>query len=181
MNILTLGDIVGRSGREAVQKYLPKLIEKENIHFVIANGENSASGFGITKKIYDELISYGVHCITLGNHSYDKSEIMAFMEENPNISLIRPLNFLSNNPGKGFKVFDLINGKKILVTQVHTKLFINLPLNDPFEVIDKNIIPILESQNIDLSVLEIHGEATSEKNAIANYYDGKFNIIYGIY
>jgi len=179
MNFLMIGDVVGRTGRNALQSHLSEIKRKFEIDFTIVNAENSAAGFGITPKIYEEFISMGVDAVTLGNHSWDKNEIIDYMELNPNHSIIRPLNFLNNSPGRGYKIFDHSNGKKILVCQIHTKLFINLPLNDPFQCLDTEIISLLEAGKADYSFLEVHGEATSEKNGIGQHYDGKFTGIYG--
>ena len=129
MNFLMIGDVVGRVGRNALHSNLTEIKKKFEIDFTIVNAENSAAGFGLTPKIYEELIAMGVDAVTLGNHAWDKIEIIDYMESNPNHSIIRPLNFLNDSPGRGYKIFDHPNGKKILVCQVHTKLFINLPLN----------------------------------------------------
>ena len=174
-----IGDVVGRAGRNALQSHLADIKRKFEIDFTIVNAENSAAGFGITPKIYEELISMGVDAVTLGNHSWDKNEIIEYMENNPDHSIIRPLNYLNNSPGRGYKIFHHSSGKKILVCQVHTKLFINLPLNDPFHCLDTEVISLLDAGNSDYSFLEVHGEATSEKNGIGHHYDGKFTGIYG--
>ncbi len=179
MNFLMIGDVVGRVGRNALHSHLSQIKKKYEIDFTIVNAENSAAGFGLTPKIYEDLISIGVDAVTLGNHSWDKNEIIDYMEANPDHSIIRPINFLNNSPGRGYKIFNHSNGKKILVCQVHTKLFINLPLNDPFYSLDTEIISLLEAGKADYSFLEVHGEATSEKNGIGQHYDGKFTCIYG--
>ncbi|MDC0861422.1 TIGR00282 family metallophosphoesterase [Alphaproteobacteria bacterium] len=179
MNFLMIGDVVGRVGRNALRSSLSEIKKKFEIDFTIINAENSAAGFGLTPKIYEELIGMGANAITLGNHAWDKIEIIDYMKNNPNHSIIRPLNFVNDSPGKGYKIFDHANGKKILVCQVHTKLFINLNLNDPFYSLDTEIISLLEAGKADYSFLEVHGEATSEKNGIGQHYDGKFTGIYG--
>lgn len=179
MNFLIIGDVVGRSGRNALKEKLSAIKIKNKIDFTIVNAENSAAGFGLTGKIYEEMISWGADAVTLGNHAFDRDDIISYMENNPNHNIIRPLNFLEEAPGRGFKIFQHSSGKSVLVSQVHTKLFINLPLNDPFEVIDKKLLSIMIDNKIDFSFLEVHGEATSEKNGIAQNYDGKFTAIYG--
>jgi metallophosphoesterase (TIGR00282 family) len=179
MNFLMIGDVVGRVGRNALRTHLSEIKKKFDIDFTIINAENSAAGFGLTPKIYEELITMGADVVTLGNHAWDKIEIIDYMEANPNHSIVRPLNFLNDSPGKGYKIFDHTNGEKILVCQVHTKLFINLPLNDPFYSLDTEIISLLDAGKADYSFLEVHGEATSEKNGIGHHYDGKFTGIYG--
>ncbi len=179
MNFLLIGDVVGRVGRLALQKNLPYIKDKFKIDFTIVNGENSAGGYGITGKIYEEMMSWGVNAVTLGNHAWKKDEIIPYMENNPNHNIIRPLNFKDDSPGQGYKVFTHNNGKRILVCQVHGKTFIDLPLNNPFEAIDTKIISIINDHDIDYSFLEVHAEVTSEKNGIGQHYDGKFTAIYG--
>ena len=179
MNFLFIGDLVGRAGRNALHKHLPKIKEKYKIDFTVVNAENSAAGFGITPKIYEELTSLGVDAVTLGNHSWDKPEIIDYINTNPNNNIIRPINFLKNSPGNGFKIFQHKNGFNILICQVHTKLFIDIPLNDPFYTIDNEILSLLDANKANYSFLEVHGEATSEKNGIGQHYDGKFTGIYG--
>ena len=179
MKFLLIGDVVGRSGRLALQKYLPKIKEKFKIDFTIVNAENSAGGYGITGKIYEEMISWGVDAITLGNHAWKKDEIISYMENNPDHNIIRPLNFKQGSPGQGFKIFTHKNSKRILVCQVHGQTFIDLDLDNPFQTIDTKILSIINDHNIDYSFLEIHAEVTSEKNGIAQHYDGKFTAIYG--
>ena len=109
MNVLICGDIVGKSGRNVLKTKLPNLIKEKKIDFVIANGENAASGFGITKKICEELYSYGVDAITTGNHIWDQKEIIEHIETEKR--LIRPCNFPKDTPGNGFGIFQLKNWK----------------------------------------------------------------------
>tara|TARA_Y100000996_G_scaffold411669_1_gene396268 strand:- start:787 stop:1602 length:816 start_codon:yes stop_codon:yes gene_type:complete len=179
MNFLVIGDVVGRSGRLALQKNLHNIQKKFKIDFTIINCENSAGGYGITGEIYEDIMSWGADAITLGNHAWKKKEIISYMENNPSHNIIRPLNFLEDSPGRGYKVFTHKNGKKILVCQVHGKTFIDLPLSNPFETIDTKILSIINDHEIDYSFLEVHAEVTSEKNGIAHHYDGKFTAIYG--
>tara|TARA_A100001011_G_scaffold34269_1_gene32676 strand:- start:1003 stop:1818 length:816 start_codon:yes stop_codon:yes gene_type:complete len=179
MNFLVIGDVVGRSGRTALKKNLSKIQKKFDIDFTIVNAENSAGGFGLTGKIYEDLISWGADAITLGNHAWKQKEIIGYMEKYPNHSIIRPLNFEIGSPGNGFKIFTHENGKRILVSQVHGQTFIDFPLDNPFNSIDTQLLSIINDHNIDFSFLEVHAEVTSEKNGIAQNYDGKFTAIYG--
>ena len=179
MKFLVIGDVVGRSGRLALQKYLPKIKKQYEIDFTIVNAENSAGGYGITGKIYEEIISWGVDAITLGNHAWKKEEIIPYMENNLDHNIIRPLNFKEGSPGQGYKIFTHNNGKRILVCQVHGQTFIDLQLDNPFKAIDSKILSIIKDHNIDYSFLEVHAEVTSEKNGIGQHYDGKFTAIYG--
>ena len=179
MNFLVIGDVVGRSGRTALKENLKKIQKQFNIDFTIVNAENSAGGYGITGKIYEDLISWGADAITLGNHAWKQKEIIDYMESNPNHSIIRPLNFEAGSPGKGYKIFTHENGHRILVSQIHGQTFIDLPLDNPFNSIDTQLLSIINDHNIDFSFLEVHAEVTSEKNGIAQNYDGKFTAIYG--
>ena len=179
MNFLVIGDVVGRAGRSVLQKNLDKIKNKFAIDFTIVNAENSAGGYGITGKIYEEMMSWGVDAITLGNHAWKKDEIIPFMQNNPDHNIIRPINFQQGSPGQGFKIFTHSSGKRILVCQVHGKTFIDIPLENPFHEIDTKILSLINDHNIDYSFLEVHAEVTSEKNGIAQHYDGKFTAIYG--
>ena len=116
MKFLFCGDIVGKSGREAVLKYVPLLREKLKLDFVIVNGENAAQGFGITRKICEELYTSGVDVVTTGNHIWDQKETFAHISEDPR--LIRPLNFPKNTPGKGYAVIENARGQKLMVVNV---------------------------------------------------------------
>ena len=179
MNFLVIGDVVGRSGRNALQRHLPDIKKKFHIDFTIINGENSAAGYGITGKIYEDFINWGADAITLGNHAWKKDEIIPYMENNPDHSIIRPLNFPDGSPGQGYKIFNHSSGSKILVCQVHGQTFTDLPLTNPFESIDTKILSLINDHGIDFAFLEVHAEVTSEKNGIAQHYDGKFTAIYG--
>ena len=167
MNFLVIGDVVGRSGRTALKENLKKIQKQFKIDFTIVNAENSAGGYGITGKIYEDLISWGADAITLGNHAWKQNEIIDYMESNPNHSIIRPLNFEVGSPGKGFKIFTHENGHRILVSQIHGQTFIDLPLDNPFNSIDTHLLSIINDHNIALSFLRWHEEVIPEKNAMA--------------
>ena len=115
MRVLVCGDIVGKSGRNSIKRELPNLIDDKNLDFVLVNGENSANGFGITKKICEELYSYGVDVITSGNHIWDQKEIIEHIETDKR--LIRPHNYPDGTPGKGYASFQLKNGETIVVSE----------------------------------------------------------------
>ena len=176
MNILICGDIVGKSGREAVEKYLPGIIEKEKIEFVIVNGENSASGFGITKKICKQLYELGVDTITSGNHIWDQKEIVTYINEDTR--LLRPCNYSIEAPGKGYGIFKLKNGRIIVIINAMCRLFME-NIDDPFN----SIKDIIEKINIKYGkqsiIIDIHGESTSEKMAIGHFFDGDVTAVFG--
>ena len=114
------------------------------------------------------MVSWGADAITLGNHAWKQEEIITFMKDNPDHNLIRPLNFTEDSPGQGYKIFTHSNGERILVSQVHGKTFIDLPLSNPFEAIDTKLLSIINDHQINYSFLEVHAEVTSEKNGIAH-------------
>ena len=133
MKILVCGDIVGRSGREVIENFLPELVSENDINFVIVNGENSASGFGITKKICEQLFDLGVDVITSGNHIWDQKEIIFFIENEKR--LIRPCNYPKQTPGRGFGVYKTKDGNLISVINVMCRLFMD-NIDDPFRKLD---------------------------------------------
>ena len=177
MKIVFIGDIVGRSGREALKKYIPIIKKDFDPDIIIVNAENAAAGYGLTEKIAEEILSTGVDAITLGNHSWDQREMLSYIEKNQKI--IRPINYPSNVPGKGKVVVKLQNGKKILIVQVMLRLFMNLALDDPFKIIDKLLAEEKLSKTIDAIFVDMHGEASSEKNSFGHYLDGRVSAVIG--
>jgi len=176
MNILFLGDIMGRSGREVVFRELPNLKRNLEIDIVIINGENAAGGFGITPKICEEFYELGVNVITTGNHVWDKKEIIPYINKDKN--LLRPENFPSSVPGQGNTIIENSLGKKILVINVMGRLFMD-PLNDPVESIENIISKYDLGLEVDAIIVDIHGEATSEKMSIGHIFDGRVSLIIG--
>ena len=176
MKILICGDIVGKSGRNAVRRELPSLKKTKKLDFVIINGENAANGFGITKKICEELYSLGVDVITTGNHIWDQKEIIEHIELDKR--LIRPCNFAEGTPGKGYVIFEMKNGENIVVINILCRLFMDL-IDDPFKSID-NLLDFVRSKiNEAIILVDIHGESTSEKMALAHFVDGKVTGVFG--
>ena len=176
MKIMMCGDVVGRSGRDVIEKQIPLLRDREQIDFVILNGENSANGFGITKKICEKFYNCGVDVITSGNHIWDQKEILEYIDKDKR--LLRPCNFPENCPGNGFGVFQLANGKYICVINVICRLFMD-SLDNPFNSV-KNIIDLIKEKYNDLLIfIDVHGESTSEKMALAHFFDGKVTAIFG--
>jgi len=172
MNILFVGDIVGRAGRRAVRIFLSELKEEYDIDFVIANGENSAGGFGITKKVAAELYGYGIDFFTMGNHTWDNKDIFKFIDQDPN--LIRPLNFPKNNPGRGWQTLK-INSKKITVVNLIGQVY--MPGYDsPYHKF-MELYP--EIKDSDLILVDFHAEATGEKMAFARAVDGMVTAVIG--
>ena len=176
INIFVIGDIVGRSGRDAVEKYLPDIIAENNLQFVIANGENSASGFGITEKICQNLYNLGVDVITSGNHIWDQKEIVSYIETD--LRLLRPCNFPKDTPGRGFGIYELGNGSYVFVINVMCRIFME-SIEDPFNSIDNIISEIKTKYGDQIIIVDVHGESTSEKMALAHFIDGKVTAVLG--
>ncbi|WP_032112796.1 TIGR00282 family metallophosphoesterase [Candidatus Paracaedibacter symbiosus] len=176
MRILYCGDIVGRSGREAVLTYLPKLKAELSLDFIIANGENSAHGFGITKTICQELFTAGVDVITSGNHIWDQREIMSYINQEKR--LLRPINYPATAPGKGFVIATSKSGKQVLVINAMARLFMD-PLDDPFSAVDNVLKQYPLKTAVTATVLDFHGEASSEKMTMGHFCDGRASLVVG--
>ncbi|MBL93816.1 MAG: TIGR00282 family metallophosphoesterase [Magnetovibrio sp.] len=176
MNILAIGDVVGRSGRDVLLKHLSELKIKLSLDFIIVNGENAAHGFGITPKICKIFYEAGVNVITTGNHVWDQREIVEYIDEDP--SLIRPLNYPAGTPGSGFGVFETVDNRRILVVQVMGRLFMD-PLDDPFAVLERVLKSYKLGTSVDAIVIDVHGEASSEKQAFGEIFDGQASAIFG--
>ena len=176
MRILFIGDIVGRSGRATVLQRLPQLVRSWKLDFVIANGENAAGGFGITEAIYQELVDAGIDVITGGNHSWDQKEALVFIERAP--KLIRPINFPPGTPGRGAALLDARNGARVLVINAMGRIFMD-PLDDPFAAVDRELSACPLKAAADAIVVDIHGEATSEKQAMGHFCDGRASLVVG--
>ena len=176
MRILFIGDVVGRSGRDAIAEHLPKAIADWKVDLAIVNGENSAGGFGITEDIYHEFIEAGADAVTLGNHSWSKKEALVFIERAPR--LIRPLNYIPGTPGRGTALIDTKNGKRALVINALGRLFME-PVDDPFGPIDREIEACPLRQAADAIVVDFHCEATSEKLGAGHFCDGRVSLVVG--
>ena len=176
MRLLFLGDLVGRPGRDVVVERLPGLRRDHAIDFVVANGENAAGGFGITKKICDDLFAAGVDCVTSGNHVWDQKETVAHIGGEPR--LLRPHNFPAGTPGRGTGTFTAQRGKKVAVINLMGRLFMD-PLDDPFQQIEALLSAHRLGGNCDAVILDFHGEATSEKMAMGHIVDGRVSLCVG--
>ena len=176
MKILFCGDVVGRSGREAVLEHVPTLKRELNLDCVILNGENAAHGFGITPGIANDFYKAGVDVITLGNHAFDNKEVLKIIDQDAR--LVRPLNYPKHVSGKGFTFFTTPKGKKILVVNLMTRLFMEL-LDDPFQAIDDLLLKYPMGGLVSAIFVDLHGEATSEKMAMAHFLDGRVSAVVG--
>jgi metallophosphoesterase (TIGR00282 family) len=177
MKILFLGDVMGRSGRAAVEKNLRKLREDWSLDLVIVNAENTTGGKGLSAKHAKMLLSAGADCLTLGDHAFDQTDMIQYVEKEPRI--VRPLNFSKNAPGKGYRVIDISRGRKVLVTQVLGQVFMKKKYDDPFGNIDTVLKSYPLGGMVNASVVDIHCEATSEKMAMGHWCDGRVSLCVG--
>ena len=177
MKIIFIGDIVGRSGRDAVEKNILELKKKYFPDVIIANAENAASGYGLTKKIALELFQLGVNVITLGNHAWDQREMLSYIEECPKI--IRAINYPKDVPGKGKYKLVLEDGRSIIIMQVMLRLFMGMSLDDPFALVKEKLQSEFIGSTCNAILIDMHGEATSEKNAFGHFVDGKVTAVLG--
>lgn len=176
MRILFVGDVVGRSGRVALNETLPGLIRDWKLDLVVVNGENAAGGFGITEAIYHEFLEAGADAITLGNHSWDQREALVFIDRAPR--LIRPANFPPGTPGRGAALIDTRSGKRALVINAIGRVFMQ-PFDDPFAILDRELSACPLREAADAVLVDFHGEATSEKQSIGYFCDGRASIVVG--
>src|SRR5690349_6121990 len=176
MRILFIGDVVGRTGRAAVTEKLPGLIADWKLDCVIVNGENAAGGFGITETIYSEMMEAGADAVTLGNHAWDQREALVFIERAPN--LVRPLNFPPGTPGRGATLITAKNGARVLVVNALGRIFIE-PLDDPFTAIERELQACPLREAADAIVVDFHAEATSEKQSLGYFLDGRATLVIG--
>ncbi|HTB39317.1 MAG TPA: TIGR00282 family metallophosphoesterase [Reyranella sp.] len=176
MKVLFCGDIVGRAGRDVVIKEVPRLRRELGLDFVAVNGENAAAGFGITAKICGELHEAGVDCITTGNHVWDQREIIPYIAQDKR--LLRPINFPPGTPGWGANLFQTARGQKIVVINVMCRLFMDA-LDDPFRAIDAELAKYGLGGSAHFILIDVHGEATSEKQSMGHYCDGRVSAVLG--
>ncbi len=173
VKILALGDITGASASEKVVRSLSKIKSEYGIDFTVANGENAAQYNGLDRGTAELLLGGGIDVLTSGNHIFQKRDMLTYIDENPYI--VRPENYPSGTPGKGCFVFESF-GLRILVMNVLGTTFLE-PLSCPFEAVERMLRE--NDGQYDISLLDVHAEATSEKLALANYFDGKIDIIFG--
>jgi metallophosphoesterase (TIGR00282 family) len=176
VRILFIGDIVGRSGRNTVMERLPGLMQDWQLDFVVINGENAAGGFGITEAIYQDLVGAGADAITLGNHAWDQKEALVFIARAPR--LIRPINYPKGTPGRGAALIDARNGARALVVNAMGRIFMD-PLDDPFAALEHEVAACPLRTGADAIIVDIHAEASSEKQAMGHFLDGKVSLVVG--
>lgn len=175
INILCIGDVVGRPGREAVASLLPKLKDEYALDLVIANVENASGGAGIIPRNAEELFSCGCDVLTTGDHVWDKRDVVDFLDQTP--AILRPANFPTDTPGHGFCVVETKKGRKIGVINLLGRVFIRYNVACPFEAALKALKEVYRQTRI--VIVDFHAEATSEKIAFGHFIDGKVSAVFG--
>ncbi|WP_100487743.1 TIGR00282 family metallophosphoesterase [Sporolactobacillus pectinivorans] len=173
MKLLFVGDIYGRTGREMLEEYLPKMKNRYHPNLTIVNAENSAHGKGITKKIYTQLLEMGADILTMGNHTWDNREIFEFIDDAKKI--VRPANFPEGTPGTGMRIIQ-VNQLSVAVINLQGRVFLP-PIDDPFRTADRLITEARKKTNF--IFVDIHAETTSEKLALGWYLDGRVSAVIG--
>lgn len=177
MNILFIGDIFGRPGRNTVKKLLPEYRKKYNIDFVVANAENMHHGKGVSEDQVKELLKEGVDFFTSGNHIWKEKNIIPRLDD-PKLPLIRPANYPEGAPGRGYQVVDVAGKWKVLVINLMGRVFMQMNLDCPFRTADK-ILKKYENEELDAIFVDFHAETTSEKAALGHYLDGRVTAVIG--
>src|SRR3954470_17706542 len=176
MRILFIGDVMGRPGREVVTTQVPLLRESLQLDFVVANGENAAGGFGLTRAIANDFFAAGVDCITTGNHWADQKEILSIIDDEDRI--LRPRNLPQGAPGKGANLYQARNGQHVLVINPLGRVFME-PQDDPFAAVEAELSACPLGEAADAIIVDMHAEATSEKMAMGHFCDGRASMVVG--
>lgn len=177
MKILFLGDVMGRAGRKAVAERLPGLRVAWKLDFVVVNGENATSGMGLSGAHAKALLEAGADVVTLGDHAFDQKDMLQFCEHEPRI--IRPLNYSKAAPGKGVRLFEATQGRKVLVAQALGQVFMKQPYDDPFSAIDLALKTYPRGGQAQAVIVDMHCEATSEKMAMGHWCNGRASLVVG--
>jgi len=172
-----LGDVVGRSGREAVARDLPLLKQRYRPDLVVLNGENAAHGFGITEEIFLGFLAAGADVVTLGNHAFDQREALVFIERYPN--LLRPVNWPKGCPGRGAALIETARGQRVLVMQAMGRVMVEPRLDDPFPAVARELDACPLGQACDAVLIDFHAETSSEKMAFGHFCDGRASLVTG--
>ena len=176
MRLLFLGDVVGKPGRQAVLNHLPDLRARWALDCVIVNGENAAGGFGITESICAEILGAGADVVTLGNHSFDQREALVFIEREPR--LLRPANLPQGTPGRGATVIQTAKGQLVMVINAMGRIYMD-PLDCPFNAVERELAVCPLGSGCDAVIIDMHAEATSEKQAMGHFIDGRASLVVG--
>jgi len=176
MRLLFLGDVVGRAARNAVAQRLPGLVAGYRLDFVVVNGENAAGGFGITEDVFRSFLDAGADVITTGNHAFDQRDALVFAARQERF--LRPVNYPQGTPGRGAGLFMARNGARVLVVNVMGRVFMDA-LDDPFAAVDRELAACPLGEQADAIVVDVHAEASSEKQALAYHLDGRATLVVG--
>ena len=177
MKLLFLGDVVGRAGRDAVVTHLPKLRKALGLDFVVVNGDNVAGGFGVTPALCREFFDAGADVVTGGDHIWDQKEIVPYLSTEKR--LLRPQNFPERTPGTGHGIFTTVSGKKVMVIHLLGQVFHKEHSDCPFATADKVLQSARLGAGAQAIIVDFHAEATSEKNAMGQYLDGRVSMVVG--
>lgn len=177
LNILFLGDVVGSPGRKALKAHLSALRERHDVHCVVANGENSAAGRGITAETAQEIFAAGADVITLGDHTFDQKGVEELLASNPRV--LRPANYPAGTVGRGHTVFTTAEGKRVAVVNLQGRVFMRQLIDCPFQLSRELQQTYKLGETCDAIVVDIHCEATSEKCTMGYFWDGKASLVVG--
>jgi metallophosphoesterase (TIGR00282 family) len=177
MKILFCGDVVGRSGRDAVKKFVPQLRKEHGLDAVIVNIDNAAGGFGFNGDVLRDFKDCGIDVMPVGDHGFDQKDAPGLLGQEP--KLLRPHNFPPTVPGTGCRLYTLPNGKKLLVLHLLGQVFHREYLDSPFTCAEAALAPYKLGGNVDAIVVDMHAEATSEKRAIGHILDGRVSLVIG--
>ena len=176
MRLLFLGDVVGRSGRDAITERLPGLIADYKFDFVVVNGENASHGKGLTGPHFNDIRAAGADVVTLGDHAWDQRDTLSFIEREP--TLLRPTNMAPGTPGRGANLVEGRNGHRVLVINALGRVFLP-PIDDPFRAVEAAIAACPLGEQADAVIVDFHTEATSEIQAMGFFLDGKASLVVG--
>ncbi len=176
MRLLFLGDVVGRSGRDAVAERLPGMIQKFSFDFVVVNGENASHGRGLTEGHFNEIRAAGADAVTLGDHAFDQRDTLTYIGREP--TLLRPINMPEGTPGRGANLIEGRNGRRVLVVNALGRVFMD-PVDDPFRTVEAAIATAPLKEQADAVIVDFHTEATSEIQAMGFFLDGRASLVVG--
>jgi metallophosphoesterase (TIGR00282 family) len=174
MRLLFVGDVVGKPGRRALVRQLPRLVDEERADYVVVNVENMAGGFGVTPDVLDELAELPIHCYTTGNHVWDKKEVVDLFRREPR--LLRPANYPEGNPGTGVHVGETASGVRVATIHLEGQVFMK-NVDSPFRVAERLLAEL--PRGVRVVFVDFHAEATSEKQALGHFLDGKVSAVVG--